>query len=223
MNKLLKTILALFSWISVSSNLDAGQIIVREINPYTRNGNLCSEIGCGNLFSEKIIGTIQSGLPSIIDVKIKLAEASDKTIATKSTTIEITHNIWTETYTIKRDNRTETVPNFQIVKKKCSSLEIDSIIALTHLRQTEQYVIFVKIEINPISSKQSEKIQDWIMDSTPTEVEVTSTNRTNVISFNLSKLIKFFFGEKKASENSSKWTVSNVFKMNELQHAAHPK
>jgi len=186
MNKLLKTILALFSWISVSSNLDAGQIIVREINPYTRNGNLCSEIGCGNLFSEKIIGTIQSGLPSIIDVKIKLAEASDKTIATKS-------------------------------------LEIDSIIALTHLRQTEQYVIFVKIEINPISSKQSEKIQDWIMDSTPTEVEVTSTNRTNVISFNLSKLIKFFFGEKKASENSSKWTVSNVFKMNELQHAAHPK
>lgn len=222
--KTIQNIILIISIFSIfTTNIAAEQIAVQEITPYTKQGWLCVEIRLNNLFSEKIIGTIQSGLPSIIDVKLKLVKKTNKTILSKSISIEITHNIWTETYTIKRDHHTETVQDFQIVKKKCSSFKIESVIALVRLRQKDEYAFSVKIEINPISSKQSEKIQDWIMDSTPTEVELTSTNRTNVISFNLSKLIKFFFGKKEASENSSKWTISNVFKLNELQHAAHPK
>ncbi len=195
---------------------DSGKIGIQSIVPQLHNDSLAVSAKFVNLFSNKIVGTIQSGLPSIIQVEIKLLESNRKQIARKLISKSIEYDIWEEKYKISENGLAHAYSDFSKVKKMCTEIHAEDLLFKTQMKTGKAYIIQVRVGIIPISAHQAGKVTDWLMDPNQTEEAVASQNRTTGFELNINKLVSFFVSKKKGSKYISRWYSSKPFQPNEL-------
>lgn len=196
---------------------ERGEIRVDQIELSLTQGYLTVAAVFQNLFSPKIVGTIQSGLPSIIEIEIRLLQEDKKSIIRKRFTRTISYNIWEERYTINSEDSTRVLNEFNEVKKFGSQLENLSLITKNILNENVRYYVRIRVGIIPISTLQAEKVTDWLQDPNQSEEYLASDDRSSGFKLNINKLVSFFVGSKKRSKYSSKWYSSKSFRINELK------
>ncbi|MFQ5770837.1 MAG: DUF4390 domain-containing protein, partial [bacterium] len=194
-----------------------GDIRVNQIAPKLMNHYLTVSADFQNLFSNKIIGTIQSGLPSIVQIEIKLIAAGHKQVTRKQMVRSISYNLWEERYAIKSADTTAIYADFAEVQKMSNYLENVALIKSNLLNENTEYFIQIRVEIVPISTRQGEKVTDWLLDPNQTEEDLASDERSSGFKLNLSKLVSFFVGGKKHSRYSSDWFSSKIFQIKDLK------
>ena len=195
---------------------DDQQIRVENMTPQIRNGRLVVSADFRNLFSTRIVGTIQSGLPSIVQIEIKLRNASNKTVFRRLISRRISYDIWEERYTIAGDDTVRVLTDFQAVKAQSSRLEKEAITPPAALDTSQPYTIEIRAGIVPISTAQAEKVMDWLLDPNQTEEYLASENRASGFELNLNKLVSFFVSRKKSTYTSG-WYKSNKFRIRDLK------
>lgn len=196
---------------------DSDEIRVNQIVPKLHNGRLTVSAACENLFSKKIIATIQSGLPSIVQIEIKLLTSGDRQIVSKQIVRSITYDIWGERYLIDEEDTTRVLTDFDRVKEMSSRIE-DVVLASKDLLQNNTpYRIQIRAGIVPISSHQGDKVSDWLLDPNQTEESLASDDRASGFKFNLNNLVSFFVGGKKRSKYVSKWFSAEPFRISEFK------
>jgi hypothetical protein len=196
---------------------DGGEIRVEKIEPGLNRGYLTVSAVFQNLFSPKIIGTIQSGLPSIVEIEVKLLQENKRSILRKSINRSISYNIWEERYSIQSQDTTEICYELEKAKDLSSRLDHISLIQTSLLDAAAKYLIQIRVGIIPISSRQGARVADWLLDPNQTEEDLASEDRSSGFKLNLSNLISFFVGGKKRSQYSSDWYSSKTFRINELK------
>lgn len=204
-------------WISAGFAGNEKTLRVERIKPELVNGYLTVSANFQNLFSERITGTIQSGLPSVIQIEIKLMKNSNQLVKRKQIVHSISYDIWDELYSINTEDSTEIYKDFTTAKKISSRLEKSALIAANLLTSQDRYSIHIRVGIIPISSKQGAKIADWLLDPNQTEENLASEERASGFKLNLSNLVSFFVGGKKRSRYSSDWFTSETFFLNDLK------
>jgi len=191
-------------------------IRVEQITPQLSNGHLTVSAVFQNLFSNKIVGTIQSGLPAIIQIEIKLLEKGGKQVARHQMARTISYNIWEERYVIHEDTAV-IFTDFEKAKEFSSRLANVALVARRQLKDHASYTLQIRVGIIPISASQSEKVTDWLLDPNQTEERLASEERASGFKLNLNNLISFFVGGKKKSQYNSEWFSSKVFRLVELE------
>ncbi len=195
---------------------ETAEIGVKNIIPRLQNDTLKVSAEFVNLFSEKIIGTIRSGLPSIVQIELKLIDPRGRQIARKFISRSIEYDIWGEKYYLIRNGRKKTFQNFAEAEKACTQLQDEKLFFRKNGPDDKAYTVQIRVGIIPISSGQAEKVSDWIMDPNQTEETVASDNRTTGFELNINKLISFFVGKKKGSKYVSGWVASKPFRWKDL-------
>ena len=170
-----------------------------------------------NLFSKKIIGTIQSGLPSIVNVEVKLIEGEKNQIVHRLISRSISFDIWQERYAVATANRVRTFTNFENVKHVSSQLDNVFLVPDTLLEIHKQYNVRIRVAIIPISSRQGAKVDDWLIDPNQTEERLASEDRSSGFKFTLSNLVSFFVRDRRQSRYNSEWFSSKPFTTNTLK------
>ena len=196
----------LLAWQSVASHAWAVQdaeVRIKRVTPRVSQARLAVTIEIENLFSEKIIGTIRSGLPSVVFVDIELAEKGGRRIARQRIVQSISYDIWQERYTIERDTLRRTLANFDSMQQASSTLHDIEMSALAQLKGQLSYVLTVQAGISPISGRQSQKFSSWLQDSDEIRSDVGSLERAAGFQLNLSKLVSFLIGGDKRRGNTS--------------------
>ncbi len=196
---------------------DNGQIRVEQIEPGLNHGYLTVSAVFQNLFSPKIVGTIQSGLPSIVEIEIKLLREGKKSILHKHMSRSISYNIWEERYAIQSEDTTEFCNELEKAKYLTSRLNGFALIKSSLLDPAAHYLIQIRVGIIPISSSQGARITDWLLNPNQTEEDLASEDRASGFKFNLSNLISFFIDGKKHSRYISDWHSSKPFRLTELK------
>lgn len=196
---------------------DGEKIVIEQVTPDLVGDSLVVSAQFKNLFSQKIVGTIQSGLPSIIQIEIKLLQANDKSILQKFISRKIAYDIWAERYLISSRDTTEVYTKFDDVEQNCSRLESEKLVAKSKLATNNSYSVQIRVGIVPISTLQAEKVSDWLEDPNQTEEFLASENRTSGFELNLNKLLSFFINSKKQSRYNSAWFSSKSFTIQQLQ------
>jgi len=194
----------------------AAQIRVEQIVPSLRNDTLAVSARFTNLFSKKIIGTIQSGLPSIIQIELRLLDSRKNQLARRHISKSIAYDIWDEKYKIRHDGGEVTLARFEQVRAVSAILEKEGLISRRKLATAGPYVCQVRVGIIPISARQAERVTDWLLDPNETEERVASENRTSGFELNISKLLSFFVSKKKGSKYISPWFSSKPFRLHDL-------
>lgn len=208
------SLLLLITGIARGSEGDA--IRVERIMPRISKNQLVVSATFTNLFSNKIVGTIQSGLPSIIQIEIKLRDNAARQLAHRLLVRSISYNVWENRYTI-RDDSTHFYSDLEEVKRVSSSIDSVVIAPAAELRTAASYQVQLRVAIIPISSIQSKKVTDWLLDPNQTEETIASDDRAGGFKLNLSNLISYFVGEKKQSQYSSDWHSSPPFRIEDLK------
>lgn len=170
------------------------KVRVKEITPALVGGNLVLNLRIENLFTPKIVGTIQSGLPSIVQIHIQLLENQRVRLFDKSIFKRITYNIWDEYYTVECDTVIEKVRNFEALKVKSSLLRNLVLLARKRLNPASHYLLRIRAGISPISAIQSHKFNSWLRESRTTQSEIVSDERSSGFRLNISNLVSFFIG-----------------------------
>ncbi len=215
-NSLLFCLLSFSGWAYLLAG-DGNIIKVDQIVPQLNQGYLTVSADFQNLFSEKIIGTIQSGLPSIVQIEIKLVATENKQIVRRQIVCSISYNIWQERYSIIYEDTAEIYSDFTEARKRSSHLKNVTLITSKFLNKKLNYNIQIRVSIIPISSRQSDKINDWLLDPNQTEESLASDERASGFKLNLSNLVSLFVGGKKRSRYSSDWYSSKTFRISDLQ------
>jgi len=199
------------------SAIQAGddEIRVEQIKPAVRGDTLTVSAAFLNLFSEKIVGTIQSGLPSIIDIEIKLTDSrKKKTALSFSRTLQ--YDIWNEQYFVDDGDSIQTFSDFKTVQKNYSRLDFYPVSVLSPISGSLEYLIEFSVAIVPITTRQADKFSNWLLDPNQTEENVASDNRAGGFKMNLNKLVSFFVSGKKRSRYRSQWH-SLKFKLEDIR------
>ena len=191
------------------------EIRVERITPKLSGDSLLVSADFKNLFSRKIVGTIQSGLPSIVEIQIKLLEGT-KQIVRKPISRSIEFDVWEERYVVRSQDTTEVYFEFEQVKQAANRLLNVVLISKGLLTANQTYTIQIRVGIVPISAHQANKISYWLENPNQTEEAVASDNRATGFSLNINKLVSFFVSNKKGSQFSSKWFSSRPFRLTEL-------
>lgn len=213
-------IVALITFVSLpSGDISAqarGEIRVENIKPQLSGDSLTVSAEFKNLFSKKIIGTIQSGLPSIIEIQIKLLEEGKKQVVRKVMSKRIQFDIWEERYSISDKDSTEIYLDFEQVKQAGSRLQNELLGSRNLLIRNKDYTIEIQVGIVPISAGQANKVSNWLENPNQTEEAVAADNRASGFRLNVNKLVSFFVSNKKGSQFRSRWYSSTPFKAVEL-------
>ncbi len=211
-----------FCFVTLTCSLGAsgwaadGPIRVRHIVPSRLDTNLTVSAVFENLFSDKIVATIQSGLPSIVQVELKLEEMGGRTVMRKRLGRRIAYDIWNEVYTVEDEDSSRTCRTLEEVKSLGNRLNQRALIALRKLDSRKTYRLEVRVGIVAISAQQSRKVSDWILNPNQTEEAVASQDRTAGFKFTLGNLVSFFMGEGKGSRYVSDWYTSPAFRLPDL-------
>ncbi|TDI80376.1 MAG: DUF4390 domain-containing protein [Caldithrix sp.] len=193
-----------------------GEILVERITPGLSGDSLVVSADFKNLFSRKIVGTIQSGLPSIVEIQIKLFEGT-KQIVRKPISRSIEFDVWEERYRVRSPDTTQVYFEFEQVKQAANRLMNVFLISKALLAATKNYTIQIRVGIIPISAHQANKVSYWLENPNQSEEAIASDNRSSGFSLNINKLVSFFVNKKKGSQFSSKWFSSRPFRLAELK------
>jgi len=192
------------------------EILVERITPGLSGDSLVVSADFKNLFSRKIVGTIQSGLPSIVEIQIKLFEGT-KQIVRKPISRSIEFDVWEERYRVRSPDTTQVYFEFEQVKQAANRLMNVFLISKALLAATKNYTIQIRVGIIPISAHQANKVSYWLENPNQSEEAIASDNRSSGFSLNINKLVSFFVNKKKGSRFSSKWFSSRSFRLAELK------
>ncbi len=195
---------------------EGSKIRIREIVPGMSGGFVTVSAQFQNLFSNRIIGTIQSGLPSVIQVEVNLKDDRDRRVARRRISQTIFFDIWEERYTVRRPDSVAVFAKIDDVKRAAGMLENEVLLSADQLPQSENYSIQIRVGIIPISSSQAEKVTDWLLDPNQTEEYLASDNRSSGFELNLNRLVSFFVSSRKKSNYASEWFFSEKFTIGDL-------
>jgi len=193
-----------------------GKIRIEHVSPRLVDEHFAVSAEFVNLFSDKIVSTIRSGLKSVIQIEIQVRNDAQKDVFHKRILRTISFDIWEQRYAVSDADTTRFVTEFSDAKRLGGRLQDKLLIPVARLNQTGKFFIRMKVGINPISSRQAARASDWLLDPNQRQEYVASENRSSTFEINLNRLVSFFISSRKQSDYISDWFVSPVFRMSDL-------
>lgn len=186
------------------------------VTPFVQNDTLRVSFRISNMFSQKVRGTIQSGLPSVVEYQIDLYEHKRRLLRLHQIQ-RILYDVWEERYTLESaDADTGRVfATFQTLARHCSQIENLVLLSRLRLRPQTRYRLTISASVSPISAHQNRKLSGWLQSANQTEDDITSPESSSGFKLNLSKLVSFFMRSSNRRGNYSA-QFSTEFRLSDL-------
>ena len=189
------------------------EIRVNSVESAIDDGWLSVSAQFKNLFSDKTISTIQSGLPSFVHIEYRLIDFDDEQVFEGVRAYSISYDVWDERYTIQTEDTTLVLFDFESVEDFGRDFKHRTRIDHISLDQRSEYAVQIRIQIIPISAEQGDRVSEWLENPNDTGRLVASDTRSNKVSLNLNKVVSFLVGRTKQSRNMSEWAASKPFRI----------
>lgn len=174
---------------------------------FIANDKVVSTVTTRGLFSEEIVGTVQSGLPAVVELLYSIVGRDDKTLAAGLHTIELRYDVWENMYFVERVDTTSRFSSFTAMASTVQTLRRVTIVPLSALRPNTEYAIRLSVAIHPLQGRGQEEIAGWVGENVRSGSE--GSLREQVL--NLNDLIEHFFARDKSPANRSEWYRTEFF------------
>jgi hypothetical protein len=188
-------------------------LAVLAVHLYISNEMVTSDIKSTGLFSEQIAGTIQSGLPAVVEFFYSL-EAHDRgSIRRGVLTFELIYDVWDDYYSVKGTDTTHTYTTYDAMTRAVQNLRCVALVPLHKLNAEGEYFFRLAVTVNPLRGSDRKKIAGWVGENVRGGSAGNESWREQVL--NLNDLIQHFFTKRKDT-NRSEWFRTEFFKPGEL-------
>jgi hypothetical protein len=206
----------LFAWIAAAGLVvDAwspayaagGRPTITDAKVFVSGESVMTTVTSTGLFSEEIVGTVQSGLPAVVELLCSLVDRDNKTVDAGLHTIELRYDVWDNVYWMKRTDASERFTSFSAMASAVQTLRRVTVVPLSALKPDTEYAIRLSVAIHPLAGRENQEIAGWVGENVRSGSE--GSIREQVL--NLNDLIEHFFSRDKSPANRSDWYRTEFF------------
>lgn len=177
---------------------------------YVINQALVGDISARNLFSDRIVGTVQSGLPAVVELIFKLVEGKNIAVNQGLIACELRYDVWDDRYTITWTDSMQEFPTFDAMSEAIENMK-GVRIGLLEMTQTDHdHIVELGLAVHPMRSKDKQDIEGFVSEN----VRGDTQERRQML--NLNELIEHFFSRNRDDATRSKWFRTATFKPGRL-------
>ncbi len=182
------------------------------VNLSSDRGYLTANVTSTNLFSERITGTVKSGLPAVVDFFYYLSTLDGSTLAEGVLSFSLHYDVWEDIYSIEAPDTTLSFKTFAEMQQTVQDLHELKLVPLDSLESDRSYRVHMSITINPLRGADREKIAGWVSEN----MQTSDDNSWHGHVLNLNELISHFFSKERGVVNQSSWYKSDFVKPDSL-------
>jgi len=175
-------------------------------------GYITGDVASSGLFSERITGTVKSGLPAVVDFFYYFSTPDGGTVSENILSFSLCYDVWEDIYSIKAPDTTQSYPTFAKMQQAIENLHRLKLVALDSLDYNRSYRVQMSIIINPLRGADREKIAGWVSENMRTSKDDSWHGQV----LNLNELISHFFSRERGVVNQSSWYKSDFVKLDSL-------
>jgi len=171
-------------------------------------GYVAGDVTTTGLFSERIVGTVQSGLPAVVDLFVILSAPGGGTIREDVRSFTLVYDVWADTYSIEGPDTTLAFPTFADLRRAIEHMRGVRLVPSGGLDPGRPHRLKLSVAISPLRSADRDRIAGWVSENMRSSED--GSRREQVL--DLSGLIGHFFSRGRGGVNRSKWYESESFK-----------
>jgi len=176
-------------------------------------GYITGDVASSGLFSERITGTVQSGLPAVVDLFYYLSGLDGSVVGENVLSFSLRYNVWDDIYAIEAPDTTLTFSIFAEMQQAIEHLHRLKLVSLDSLDSDRSYRVHMRIMINPLRGTDREKIAGWVSENMRTSEDDSWHGQV----LNLNELISHFFSRERGVVNQSPWYKTDFIKPDSLR------
>jgi hypothetical protein len=180
---------------------------------YLLEEELAGDVQCRGIFSERVVQTVRSGLPAVVEVFYHLVETREGTEAKGVFRLSLHYDVWDDIYSVTVGDTSISMKNFESLRAFTSTLRSVPIVPARSLLDGTRYRLRCSIAVNPLRGTDRERIEVWVREKVRSDNE--SSWREQLL--NVNELISYFFSREKNSPERSSWFVTEPFRLSELK------
>ncbi len=174
---------------------------------YSENGEIVCDLKSRGLFSEKITGTIRSGLPAVVELFFHLLETGGGSVAGGVVSWSLEYDVWDDRYAVTSGDSTALFTGLESMRAMIENLNGIPLVPLGRTEPGGSYRLRMSISVNPLKGTGAKEIEGWVDRNVRGGTE--DSRREQVLSVN--DLISYFFSRGKDRPNRSEWFISQPF------------
>jgi hypothetical protein len=174
---------------------------------YVEHSRIVTDLDCARLFSEQIIGTVESGLPAVVELLYKLTDDEDKDVRRGVHTYRLHYDVWDDVYALERGGASETFSSFIELRSAVERMRAVPIVPVDDIEPGGVYAIELSIAVHPLRGGEQKRIVGWVDEN----VRGTSDGSWHEQLLNVNGLIHRFFSRDRDDSNRSEWFRTIMF------------
>jgi len=195
--------------------------VVSGVSPYVSGGLLVCDVRCGGLLSERIVGTVKSGLPAVVELIYAFETSGGKTVGGGVHSFELRYDVWEDVYSITAGDSSETFAGpagFDDLSAAIEHLHGVAIVPMDLLDASLEYTLLVTVAVHPLTGTQKRRVEGFVEESMAARSH--QSWREQLLSIN--ELINRFFARDKGASNRSDVFRTSHFAPGELPGSRVP-
>jgi hypothetical protein len=179
----------------------AGKPVVSNARLYVSHSNIVTDLTCRDLFSEQVTGTVESGLPAVVELLYRLVDRKDEQSHRGIHTYQLQYDVWEDVYTLDAGDSASTFSSFASMQRAVEHLTGVAIVPLDDVEPGGVYAVELSISVQPLRGGEEQKIVGWVNET----VRGTSDDSWHEQLLNVNDLIHRFFSRNRDSSDRSDW------------------
>jgi hypothetical protein len=175
------------------------------------DGYLKGDITSEGVFSERIVGTIQSGLPAVVEFFYHLMESSGRPVQAGVHSYSLEYDVWEDVYSLTIKDSTASLPSLEVMRSMVEHTTGIPLVPVEEMLPQRTYFVQMRVAVNPLKGTDGNEMTGWVMQNVQGR---GSSWREQVL--NVNDLIEHFFSKDESSPAMSDWFRSSTFSPDDL-------
>jgi hypothetical protein len=174
---------------------------------YVLDGMLAGDIHCEGLFPERIAGTVQSGLPAIVELFYSLETPDNKSIRRGMRSYKLHYDVWDDLYSVAGPDTVVLHPSFESLSQAVQHFRSIRLFPIDVMAGEKRYTLRLGIAVNPLQGSDRRKMSGWL----DSNVRGGTDQSWKEQMLNLNDLIQHFFSHRQDGSYQSEWYRTDFF------------
>jgi len=181
---------------------------------YIRGGVVHCNLRCDNLFTERIVGTVESGLPAVVELLYRVHNADNKRVRRGLHSYELVYDVWDDVYSLDRGDTLIVYDGFDAMRAALEQLQGVAVAPVADLGPEERYTVEFSISVHPLRGTEEEQIVGWVDE----QVLGQSSRSWHERVLNVGDLVHGLFSRDRDHSVRSEWYRTAAFTPATLRH-----
>lgn len=177
------------------------------VRVYVAGNVIVTEVRCVHLFTEQVIGTVESGLPAVVELAYRLLDKKHNDVHRGVHSFRLGYDVWDDVYSFERGDSTAQFASFDELRRAVEQLRRVPIVGIHDVQAAGVYSIELSVAVHPLRGGEQGEIVGWVDET----VRASSDGSWREQLLNVNGLIHRFFSRDQAPSNQSDWFETILF------------